>query len=91
MKMAKFRKHPDGEWPGFPGLKIEDIDHEYFQLNKWTAISMVENLKARIVVKLDKDEIREFLAAVARKKGDPSSLNVEKAAREALKAWMEAE
>lgn len=89
--MAKFRKHPDGEWPGFPGLKLEDISHEYFQVNKWTALSMVDNLKARIVVKLDKDEVREFLTAVAKKKGDPSSQNVELAAREALKAWMEAD
>lgn len=89
--MAKFRKHPDGEWPGFPGLKLEDISHEYFRLNKWTAISMVDNLKARIVIKLDKDEVREFLAAVAKKKGDASSKNVELAAQEALKAWMEAD
>ncbi|MFQ5978469.1 MAG: hypothetical protein ACE5OZ_10100 [Candidatus Heimdallarchaeota archaeon] len=89
--MAKFRKHPDGEWPGFPGLKLEDIDHEYFQINKWTALSMVDTLKARIVVKLDKDEIRDFMAAVAKKKGDTSALNVDEAAREALKAWMEVE
>ncbi len=89
--MAKFRKHPDGEWPGFPGLKLEDIKQEYFQLNTLMALSIVESLKARIVVKLDKDEIRDFMAAVAKKKGDNSALNVEEAAREALKAWMEVE
>jgi len=89
--MAKFRKHPDGEWPGFPGLKLEHVAHEYFQLNKFTAISMVENLKARIIIKLDQEEIRDFLAAVAKKKGETSSMKVEEAAREAIKAWMEAE
>ena len=89
--MAKFRKHPDGEWPGFPGLNIDQVGHEYFQLNKWTAISMVDNLKARLVIKLDKDEIRNFLDVVAKKKGDASSLNVEEAAKEAIKAWMEAD
>ncbi len=89
--MAKFRKHPDGEWPGYKDLKLEDVEHEYFQINKWTAISMVDNLKARIVIKLNNDEIREFLAAVAKKKGDASSIKAEEAAREAIKAWTESE
>jgi hypothetical protein len=89
--MAKFRKHPDGEWPGFPGLKKEDIKQEYWQVNPWTALSMQENLKARIVVKFTVDEIRELKSVVEKRMGEASADNLEKAAKDAILAWMKEE
>ncbi|MFX1510977.1 MAG: hypothetical protein ACFFCQ_00095 [Promethearchaeota archaeon] len=89
--MAKFRKHPDGEWPGFPGLKVEDIPQEYWQNNKFLTLSMQENLKARIVVKFTVDEIREMMAVVEKRIGEASADNLEKAAKEAIITWMKEE
>ena len=64
--MAKFRKHPDAEWPGFgPFLKAEHITElEYFGGNEFLVQSMVENQKGRVVITFDQEDYQKFLKTV---------------------------
>ena len=89
--MAKFRKHPDSEWPGFgPFLKAEHITElEYFGGNEFLVQSMVENQKGRVVVTFDQEDYQKFLKAVRAKFGNIFAENVNQAAREAIMKWVE--
>jgi hypothetical protein len=89
MPAPKYRKAPDGEWLGFPELRIEDIQHESFQETKHIAQSLVDNRKGRIHMLMEHDSYQRFLNAVRKKYGNTSAFSVEKAAEEALKAWTE--
>ena len=86
---AKTRKTPSGEWLGYPRLSLEDIEHESFKVAKQFAESMVRNRKGRVYLLMDSDFYQRFLGAVRKRYGDISALNVEKAASEALNAWIE--
>jgi len=85
---AKYRKAPSGEWLGYPTLSLEDIEHETLQLAKHFAQSLVQNRKGRVYLTMDNDLYQKFLGAVRKKFGDISASNVEKAALEAVKAWI---
>jgi len=86
---TKYRKAPSGEWLGYPTLSSDDIEHETFKLAKHFAQSLVQNRKGRVYLLMDNDFYQKFLGAVKKKFGDISASNVEKAALEALKAWVE--
>ena len=86
---AKVRKAPSGEWLGYPTLSLEDIEHESFKIAKQFAQSLVQNRKGRVYLLMDNDFYKKFLEAVRKKFGDTSVSNVEKAAMEAVKTWIE--
>jgi len=86
---TKYRKAPSGEWLGYPTLSPDDIEHETFKLAKHFAQSLVQNRKGRINLLMDNDFYQKFLRAVKKKFGDISASNVDKAALEAVKAWVE--
>jgi len=85
----KYRRQPSGEWLGFPKLEIEDIKHEAFKFTKHIAQSMVNNRKGRVYLLMEHDLYQRFLGAVRKKFGNIFASNVEKAALEAVKAWVE--
>jgi hypothetical protein len=85
----KYRRQPSGEWLGFPELRMEDIRHEAFKFTKLIAQSMVNNRKGRVCLLMDHDLYQRFLKAVQKRFGNIFASNVEKAAFEAVKAWIE--
>lgn len=85
----KYRRQPSGEWLGFPELKIEDIEPEAFKFTKHIAQSMVNNRKGRVYLLMEHDVYQRFLSAVRKKFGNIFASNVEKAALEAVRAWVE--
>ena len=85
----KYRKQPSGEWLGFPDLKLEDIEHESFKFTKYVSQALVDNRKGRVYVLMEQDFYSRFLLAVKKKFGNMSHVNVEKAAEEAVKTWVE--
>lgn len=87
MTAAKYRKAPDGEWLGFPDLRLEDIQHESFKESKHIAQALVNNRKGRIHLVMEHEDYQRFLEAVRKKWGNTSAVNVEEAAREAVEAW----
>jgi len=86
---ASVKKAPSGEWLGYPKLGLEDIEHESFKVAKQFAESMVQNRKGRVYLLMDHNMYQKFLGAVRKKYGDISASNVEKAASQALKTWIE--
>lgn len=87
--MAKFRKAPGSEWLGYPHLKLEDIDHEFFKYSEFLAQSLVDNRKGRVYLVMDHDVYQDFLSAVRKKFGNINASSVNKAALDAVKAWVE--
>jgi len=85
----KYRRQPSGEWLGFPELKLEDIEHEAFKWTKNVSQALVDNRKGRVYLLMEHDLYNRFLQAVRKKLGNISHVNVEKAALEAVKAWVE--
>lgn len=86
---AKYRRAPSGEWLGYPVLSPEDIEHESFKFTKYIALSLVNNRKGRVYLLMDHEFFQKFLDAVKKRFGSISASNVEKAALEAVKAWVE--
>jgi hypothetical protein len=86
---GKVRKAPSGEWLGYPTLSLEDIEHESFKIAKQFVQSLVQNRKGRVYLIMDNNFYQKFLDAVTKKFGDISASNVEKAALEAVKTWIE--
>jgi hypothetical protein len=85
----KYRKQPSGEWLGFPDLELEDIEHESFKFTKNVSQALVDNRKGRVHLLMEQDFYGRFLQAVKKKLGNISHVNVDKAALEAVKAWVE--
>ncbi len=85
----KYRRQPSGEWLGFPELKMEDIEHEAFKFTKHIAQSMVDNRKGRVYLLMEHDFYQRFLDAVRKKFGNIFASNIERAALDAVKAWVE--
>jgi len=85
----KYRKQPSGEWLGFPDLELEDIEHESFKFTKNASQALVDNRKGRVYLLMEQDFYGRFLQAVKKKLGNISHTNVDKAALEAVKAWVE--
>ncbi|MBU6996105.1 MAG: hypothetical protein HXS41_01165 [Theionarchaea archaeon] len=87
--MAKFRKAPGSEWLGYPHLKLDDIEHEFFQYSEFLAQSLVDNRKGRVYLVMDHDLYQDFLSAVEKKFGNAHASSVNTAALNAVKAWVE--
>ena len=89
--MAKFKQHPDSEWPGYgPFLKAEHITQlEYFGGNEFLVQSMVENQKGRIIVTFEHEDYQKILKAVQTKFGNINAENVNRIAHEAILKWAE--
>jgi hypothetical protein len=85
----KYRKQPSGEWLGFPDLKLEDIEHESFKFTKYVSQALVDNRKGRVYVLMEQGFYYRYLQAVKKKFGNISHINVDKAALEAIMAWIE--
>lgn len=85
----KYRKAPDGEWLGYPELKIEDIQHEAFQFTKYVSQSLVDNRKGRVHLLMEHEFYQRFLKAVRKKFGNITASNVHNAVLEAVKTWTE--
>jgi len=85
----KYRRQPSGEWLGFPDLKLDDIEHESFKFTKYVSQALVDNRKGRVYLLMEQDFYSRFLQAVKKKFGSISIVNVENAALEAVKAWVE--
>jgi len=86
---AKVRKAPKGEWLGYPTLRQEDIEHESFKVAKQFAEFLVKNRRGRVYLLMDSDLYQRFLVGVRKEFGDISASNVEKAALDAVKTWIE--
>jgi len=87
--MPEYRKAPKGEWLGYPVLSSEDIKHESFAFTRFVGQSLVENRKGRVYLLMDSDLYKRFLDAVRKRFGSISTADVEKAALEAVGAWIE--
>ncbi len=85
----KYRKQPSGEWLGFPDLELKDIEHESFKFTEKVSQALVDNRKGRVYLMMEQDFYGRFLQAVKKKFGNISHVNVDKAALEAVKAWLE--
>ncbi len=86
--MAKYRKHPSGEWPFYPTLKDGDIEAEYWTSKKMIHQSFINDRKGRVVILMDADKYQEFLDAVRRRKGNIWASSVNAAAQEAIDEWI---
>ncbi|MFX0046153.1 MAG: hypothetical protein ACFE8Z_09915 [Candidatus Hermodarchaeota archaeon] len=86
--MAKFRKHPTGEWPFYPRLKDGDIQHEYWTSKKMYHQAFLDDRKGRLVVLMDGDRYDAFLDKVKERKGNIWTVSVDGALHEAIDDWM---
>lgn len=86
--MAKFRKHPTGEWPFYPRLKEGDIEHEYWTSKKMIHQSFINDRKGRVVVLMDGEKYDKFLEAVKKRKGNMWASSVDEAMQEAVDDWI---
>ena len=86
--MKRYKKASDGQWPGYPTLRLNDIETLSIQQNQYVAESMVNNRKGRIVVLMDHGEYQDFLEKVQHDKGSINARNVNAAALEAIRNWM---
>ena len=86
--MAKFRKHPTGEWPFYPRLKEGDIDHEYWTSKKMYHQAFLNDRKGRIVVLIDGDRYDKFLDKVKERKGNMWAATIDLVLHEAIDDWM---
>ncbi len=89
--MAKFRKHPTGEWPFYPFLKEEDIEHEYWSSKKMIFQSFINDRKGRIVVLMENPKYEAFLKEVKKRKGNFWASTVDDVLEEAIDDWMKKE
>ncbi|MEM2142261.1 MAG: hypothetical protein QXS20_00055 [Candidatus Thorarchaeota archaeon] len=85
--MAKFRKHPSGQWPFYPRLKEGDIEHEYWTSKKMIHQAFINDRKGRIVILMDGDEYDAFLEKVRAAKGNIWASSIDAAVHEALAQW----
>ncbi|UCH05672.1 MAG: hypothetical protein JSW05_05770 [Candidatus Thorarchaeota archaeon] len=86
--MAKFRKHPTGEWPFYPRLKEGDIEHEYWTSKKMYHQAFLDDRKGRLVVLMDGDKYDAFIDKVKERKGNFWTISIDAALHEAIDDWM---
>lgn len=86
--LPRYKKAPNGQWPGYPNLRLSDIETLTIRQNKNVAESLVSNRKGRVVVLMDHELYQEFLMKVRGKKGDIRARHVNDAVVEAVKAWI---
>jgi hypothetical protein len=86
--MAKYRKHPTGEWPFYPRLKEGDIEHEYWNSKKMIHQSFINDRKGRVVVLFDGEKYDAFLDKVKERKGNIWASSVDAVMHEAIDDWL---
>jgi hypothetical protein len=86
--IPRYRKAPNGQWPGFPSLHLEDIETESIRDNRYIAEALVNNRKGHVVVLMNQELYEQFLAAVRQRKGDASASHVNEAVLDAVKDWI---
>lgn len=86
--MPRYKKASDGQWPGFPHLRINDIETLTIRQNQYVAKAMVNNRKGRVVLLMDHELYNEFLTKVQERKGDVSARHVNAAVLEAVQNWI---
>ncbi len=74
-------------WLGKIGIQKNDLPEFFKERNKLTEF-YINDMKFRLVIKLDLNELREFEKAVINKYGKFSALNSRKAASDAIKNWI---
>lgn len=84
----RYKKASDGQWPGYPHLKDQDIETLTIRQNPYATKALVNNRKGRIVVLMDQQRYQTFLRIVRERKGDISARSVNKAVTEAFEEWM---
>lgn len=86
--LPKYKKAPNGQWPGYPQLRLSDIETLTIRQNTNVAEALVNNRKGRVVVLMDQELYQEFLLKVREKKGDIRARYVNDAVVEAIQAWI---
>ncbi len=86
--VPRYKKAPDGQWPGYPNLRLSDIETLTIRQNKHVAEALVNNRKGHVVVLMEQELYKEFLEKVREKKGDNRARHVNDAVVEAVQAWM---
>lgn len=86
--MTRFKKAPNGQWPGYPHLRLEDIETLAIQQNRYVAKALVNNRKGRVVLLMDQEVYQKFLKTVKERKGDISAQHVNESVIEAVQTWM---
>ena len=86
--MPKFRKAPDGAWPGYPDLKAEDITHESFKAMPFLMRGLVENRMGRAIILMPQEKYQNFLKAVKARLGNTNADNIDKALHQAIDEWL---
>ncbi len=86
--MARFRKHPTGEWPFYPRLEEGDIEHEYWNTKKGYHEAFMSDRKGRVVVLFENEKYDAFLDKVKKRKGNIWHTTIDAAMKEALDEWV---
>ncbi|MFX0168404.1 MAG: hypothetical protein ACFE89_03505 [Candidatus Hodarchaeota archaeon] len=84
----RFKKASDGQWPGYPNLRNQDIETLTIRQNPYVTEALVNNRKGRIVLLMDQEMYKDFLHTVRERTGDISARNVNQAVTEAVQRWM---
>ncbi len=86
--MPRYKKASDGQWPGYPHLRINDIETLTIRQNQYVAKAMVNNRKGHIVLLMNHELYNDFLTKVQERKGNSSAHNVNAAVLEAVQDWI---
>ncbi|MGV9170590.1 MAG: hypothetical protein ACOC38_11700 [Promethearchaeia archaeon] len=86
--MAKYRDHPSGEWPFYPRLDKDDVEHEYWRSKKMAHQAFVDDRKGRVVVLMKGEKYDTFLETVRERKGDIWASSVHEAVHDAIDEWI---
>ncbi len=84
----KFRPHPTGEWPFYPRLNEDSIEHEYWNSKKMYHQSLINDRKGRIVTLMEGDKYDVFMNAIKKKKGNIWANTIEAVMAEAIDDWI---
>ncbi|MFW9983999.1 MAG: hypothetical protein ACFFCB_04640 [Candidatus Odinarchaeota archaeon] len=86
--MPRYKKASDGQWPGYPHLRINDIETLTIRQNQYVSKAMVNNRKGHIVLLMNHELYNDFLTKVQERKGNSSAHNVNAAVLEAVQDWI---
>lgn len=75
-------------WLGKVDIQEKDLS-KFFRERKKLMEYYLDEMKLRIIIKLNLEELKEFEKAVIQKYGSFSSLHSKKAAQTALKQWIQ--
>lgn len=75
-------------WLGKVGIKEEDLP-EFFRDRKKLMEFYLDDMKFRVIIKLNLEELKKFEKAVIQEYGNFTALNSRKAAQDALDEWIQ--